>query len=119
MTNKNYFLSGITDLLILFLLSKGDKYVYEINQMISRLSSGLLNLSQNTSYTSTYRLENDGMITEYSKLVGRKRTRVYYHLENEGRDYLEELMETYKVTIDGINLILKQNDEVLSSKKNE
>ncbi len=119
MTNKNYFLSGITDLLILFLLSKGDKYVYEINQMISRLSAGLLNLSQNTIYTSTYRLENDGMITEYSKLVGRKRTRVYYHLEDEGREYLEELMETYRVTIDGINRILSQDDEALSSVKDE
>ncbi len=59
------------------------------------------------------------MITEYSKLVGRKRTRVYYHLENEGREYLEELMETYRVTIDGINRILSQDDETLSSVKDE
>lgn len=113
MSNKNYFLNGITDLLILFLLSKGDKYVYEINRTIEEMSGGLLKLSQNTIYTATYKLEMDKMITEYTKLVGRKRTRVYYHIEEKGKNYLDELSKAYKATTDGIFRILNSDEKTL------
>ena len=32
--SKNYFMSGITDLLILAILDKGDRYMYEIVKYI-------------------------------------------------------------------------------------
>ena len=107
MANKNYFINGITELLILYLLNQKDCYVYEITKAISDISENLLTISQNTIYTATYKLENDQKISEYSKLVGRKRTREYYHIEPEGRKYLEELMATYNTTIAGVNKVLK------------
>ncbi len=107
MANKNYFLNGITELLVLYLLNQKDCYVYEITKCISVLSNNLLSLSQNTIYTATYKLENEHRISEYAKLVGKKRTRVYYHIEPEGQQYLEELMATYQTTIAGINRILE------------
>ena len=110
MSNKNFFLNGIADLLILFLLSEGDKYVYEISKTIAEKSGGLLILSQNTIYTATYKLENEGLISEYSKTVGKKRTRVYYHLEEEGLTYLNELREMYETTIKGLENILITKD---------
>ena len=98
MAGKNYFISGITDMLVLYFLNQKDCYVYEITKAVSELSEGSLNLNQNTIYTATYKLENEGMISEYSKLVGRKRTRVYYHLEAPGKEYLEELLTSYRLT---------------------
>ncbi len=50
-------------------------------------------------------LEREGKISEYSKLVGKKRTRVYYHLEPKGKEYLNELLESYQNTTAGINNI--------------
>ena len=82
MANKNNFINGITELLILSILNKHDSYVYEIVKSITEFSGGLLSISQNTIYTATYKLENEGKITEYSKLVGKKRTRIYYHIES-------------------------------------
>jgi len=106
MAAKNYFLSGITELLILYFLNQKDCYVYEITKAISDFSGGALVISQNTIYTAAYKLENDNMITEYSKLVGKKRTRVYYHVEDAGRAYLNELLETFQTTFHGISQIL-------------
>lgn len=106
MANKNYFINGITELLVLYLLSKKDCYVYEITKAVSELSEGNLSISQNTIYTAAYKLENECKISEYSKLVGKRRTRVYYHIEPEGNRYLNELMEVYQSTIIGINKIL-------------
>lgn len=111
MANKNYFINGITELLVLFLLCKKDCYVYEITKMIAALSEGNLLISQNTIYTATYKLENEHKISEYSKLVGKKRTRVYYHLEPDGRQYLDELMASYQITILGVSKIMESQSE--------
>lgn len=106
MASKNYFINGITELLILSVLESHDSYVYEMVKSITEFSGGLLNISQNTIYTATYKLENEEKISEYSKLVGRKRTRVYYHIEPAGIEYLKELLNNYKNTTDGIQKVL-------------
>jgi len=111
MANKNYFINGITELLVLFFLKQRDYYVYDITKMITDLSEGLLTISQNTIYTATYKLENEGKISEYSKLVGRKRTRVYYHIEPSGLQYLDEILVNYQNTTDGITKIFNNINE--------
>ena len=103
--SKNHFISGITDLLILSILDSHDSYMYELIKSIADYSENLLVISQNTIYTAAYKLEREGKISEYSKLVGKKRTRVYYHLEPKGKEYLNELLESYQNTTAGINNI--------------
>jgi len=104
--NKNYFSKGITDLLILTLLSDHDCYMYELVKSMSDYSKGKLSIAQNTIYTAAYKLEQDGMISEYSKVVGRKRTRIYYHLEPEGQNLLNTLIEKYRNTVEGVDAVL-------------
>ena len=106
MASKNYFINGITELLILSILNCHDSYVYEIVKSIENFSEGLLTISQNTIYTATYKLENEGKITEYSKQVGKKRTRIYYRIEQSGREFLKEISQNYKNTTDGIQKII-------------
>lgn len=103
--NKNPFINGITDLLILSILKNHDSYMYDIIKAIKDSSGGLLVISQNTIYTAAYKLQSEGKISEYSKLVGKKRTRVYYHLEPKGEVCLSELSEHYKNTINGVSKI--------------
>lgn len=106
MVNKNNFITGITDLLVLAILKeKGDSYVYEINKYISNSSKGLLKISHNTIYTVMYKLVAEKKVSEYSKLVGKKRTRVYYHIEPAGRKYLDELLKDYFDMSNGIRFI--------------
>ena len=110
MASKNYFMNGTTELLVLSLLKVRDRYVYEIVKAIEDLSGGLLDISQNTVYTATYKLESDEMISEYSKLVGKKRTRIYYHIEPKGIEYLNRLQEIYLNTTEGINKVINNID---------
>ncbi len=106
MAVKNYFINGITELLILSILHEQDSYVYEMTKLIDNNSGNLLSISQNTIYTATYKLENEGKISEYSKLVGKKRTRIYYHIEDEGRIFLKELQQNYAQMTIGIQNVL-------------
>ena len=95
MAYKNNLITGITELLVLKILEQQDSYVYEIQKMINNNSEHLLSISLNTIYTVTYKLQNENLISEYSKLVGKKRTRVYYHLEETGKEYLTKITANY------------------------
>ncbi|MGN0448770.1 MAG: PadR family transcriptional regulator [Ruminococcus sp.] len=119
MANKNNFINGITELLILSILNKHDSYVYEIVKSITEFSGGLLSISQNTIYTAAYKLESEGKITEYSKLVGKKRTRVYYHIESSGIEYLNGILENYKTTTYGVQNIFSALSEEEKGEINE
>ena len=106
MAYKNSLITGITDLLVLSILDSGDSYVYEITKTISNYSDGLLSISHNTIYAVTYKLEEENLISEYPKLVGKKRTRIYYHLEPKGKEYLKKLAEEYANITDGVQKLL-------------
>lgn len=106
MAEKNYFISGITELLILSILKEKDSYVYEITKKISEYSKENLSISQNTIYAATYKLEGDSKISEYSKLVGKKRTRIYYHIEESGIKYLNELEQQFFKTVEGVENVM-------------
>ena len=106
MAYKNNLITGITELLVLKILEQQDSYVYEIQKMINNNSEHLLSISLNTIYTVTYKLQNENLISEYSKLVGKKRTRVYYHLEETGKEYLTKITANYNKMIDGVNHII-------------
>ena len=111
MITKSSLITGITDLLVLSILKEhGDSYAYEISKYIASNSNALLPISHNTIYTVMYKLENEGKISEYTKLVGKKRTRVYYHIEESGRKHLDELLNTYKDMIQGVQYILDSFD---------
>ncbi|MCR4960490.1 MAG: PadR family transcriptional regulator [Lachnospiraceae bacterium] len=117
MNNKNNLIGGMTDLIVLHFLEQKDCYVYEMTKAVEELSEGFLNISQNTIYTATYKMETEKMISEYSVLVGRKRTRVYYRIEQKGRDYLAELRQQYHSTFSGMENILKKQIGVIADEE--
>lgn len=119
MGTKNNFFSGITEILILAILNDHDSYAYEIVKYIKEFSDGCLAISPNTIYAVTYKLENEGKITQYSKLVSKRRTRIYYHLESNGRDYYAQLLNNFFDTYRGVEKILSTLKENTEDKDNE
>ncbi len=107
MASKNYFLNGVAELLILSILKKNDTYIYGIKKIISEVTNDVLPMSQNTIYAAAYKLENEKKISEFSKLVGKKRTRIYYHIEDIGLEYLDELTTDYNMVTTNVGNILK------------
>lgn len=53
-----------------------------------------------------YKLIDKGHITDYKKQVGKRLTRVYYHIEPSGQNRLEELTQEYLKTTQSIQNIL-------------
>jgi len=88
MANRDNFKKGSFEMLLLFLLQEGDLYGYQLSQLIKQRSENIIIVPEGSMYPTLYRLLEKGCITDYKKLVGKRLTRVYYHLEPEGIKYL-------------------------------
>ncbi|KIR02601.1 Transcriptional regulator, PadR family [Lachnospiraceae bacterium TWA4] len=110
-TIKNHLTIGITDYLLLSVLNTHDSYAYEITKLICDYSDNLLPITNNAVYTSIYKLTESKMISDYSKLVGKRRTRVYYHLEPNGKEYLDLLEEEYSSMVLGVKKFFTRLNE--------
>lgn len=99
--NKNIFLSGIADFIILYFLNQRDCYIYELVQAAIQNSNGNVVLTQNAIYIAAYKLQEAGYISQYTVQIGKRMKRVYYHLEEPGKQYLRELTMSYERTMKG------------------
>lgn len=106
MAAKNSFKKGNIELLLLAILRKEDCYGYQITQSIKELSEERITVTEGALYPILYRLSDQGYVTEEERLVGRRMKRVYYHLNEKGESYFQELLEEYKQTQIGMQKIL-------------
>ncbi len=102
---------GTIELTLLTLLSQKDMYGYEICQQLRELTNGLYVVTEGSLYPVLYRLMEKGCISDRSERVGKRRTRVYYHIEQAGIDYLDEIKREYFSMHNGILLVLGENGE--------
>ena len=98
------------ELSVLSLLKNGDMYGYEISQQLFIQSGELYQIQESSLYPSLYRMVEKGLISDRSEKVGKRRVRVYYHLETAGEDYLKELRREYLMHTAGVLKILGVND---------
>lgn len=89
---------GHTDAIILARLLKSDSYGYEINKIISTLSSGRFELKEATLYTAFKRLEELGYIASYWGSSGAGARRRYYTITPSGREACHRLMQEWEET---------------------
>ena len=101
---------GTIELSVLSLLKNGDMYGYEISQQLFIQSGELYQIQESSLYPSLYRMVEKGLISDRSEKVGKRRVRVYYHLETAGEDYLKELRREYLMHTAGVLKILGVND---------
>lgn len=107
--NQNIFAlrKGIIELLVLHLLSKQDMYGYQLRTELDQRSNGYFRLPDASLYPTLYRLSERGFISEredHSTIRRRK----YYHLEESGRERLEETMREYANINNSVNLVLSR-----------
>ncbi len=88
---------GYTDTMILFIVSCGDSYGYEISKQIKEISEDSYVMKETTLYSALTRLEKNGFITSYAGLHdGRKRT--YYRITEAGSAYYREKCIEWELT---------------------
>ncbi len=102
---------GTVEMVLLHLLQERDMYGYEILQEMKGRSGGKFVLKDGSMYPILYRMIDKGLVDDEQVLVGRRRTRVYYHLNENGKAYLEEITAEYVTITEGINDILNFKED--------
>ena len=103
---QDNFKRGTAELLILYLLQEEDLYGYQITKLFNDKSNGVYKMVEGSLYPILFRLVEAGYISDYEKLVGVKRKRRYYHLEDSGKEYFQELLKDFDEICIAINSIL-------------
>ena len=106
MANRNSFKKGTIELLLLSILRVEDCYGYQITQKIREQSDGAITVTEGALYPILYKLSDKGYVSDYKKLAGKRLTRVYYHLEQAGSEYLDSLLEDYLKVQEGVRKVL-------------
>lgn len=114
-TKKSQLISGLKkasiEMLLLKLLSESDKYGYQMTQAFKKRSSGLYTIMEGSMYPILYRLTDKKYISSYEKKVGKRQVRVYYHLEESGKQYYEQLLHDYRDFSNVITFLLHSTEE--------
>ena len=105
------FRRGVMSLVILALLKREDMYGYQLVQETSRSSGGRISTQEGSLYPVLYRLLDQGLISDRKVQVGKRMTRIYYHLELAGEVRLVELIREYKETTQGVFQIIKEEGD--------
>lgn len=106
------FRRGVMSLVILALLKREDMYGYQLVQETSNSSGGKITTQEGSLYPVLYRLLDQGLISHRKVQVGKRMTRVYYHLEPAGEARLAELIREYTEITHGVMQIIQEEDDL-------
>ena len=77
---------------------------------MEKASGCRLVVTESTRYPTLYKLLDSHYISDREERVGKRRIRVYYHLEDAGSARLAALKEEYANLRDGIDTMLMYED---------
>lgn len=109
MSKKHNFFK--LEMLFLKILDSKDCYGYEITHLLKELTHGKIDVKEGSLYPILYKFEELGYITSKKRVVGKRMTRVYYHLEPEGKKYLDKIYHEYKTMVETIANIMEGSYE--------
>ncbi len=107
-SSQQSFRRGVMSLVILALLKREDMYGYQLVQETANSSGGKLTTQEGSLYPVLYRLLDQGLISDRKVQVGKRMSRIYYHLEPAGEERLRELIQEYEDVTQGIFQIIRE-----------
>ena len=110
-SSQQSFRRGVMSLVILALLKREDMYGYQLVQETANSSGGKLTTQEGSLYPVLYRLLDQGLISDRKVQVGKRMSRIYYHLEPAGEERLKELIQEYEEVTQGIFQIIREEGE--------
>lgn len=85
-------------------------YGYHLHLETERKSGGKIITQKGSIHLVLYRLLDHGYISDRKVQVGKRMTRVYYHLELAGEQRLTELRRDYENATSGVFHILEESN---------
>jgi PadR family transcriptional regulator PadR len=101
------FMSGVPELLLLRLLSRGEMYGYELVKSVRIATGEAISIGEGVVYPALYGLEQRGALKSHRRDAN-GRSRVYYRITAKGRRRLDELTGEWRRITGGISTALEE-----------
>lgn len=98
---------GLVEILILALLTTEDMYGYKIKMELAERTNQAVIVKEGSLYGPLYRMEQRKLISSRKVLVGEKRFRNYYHIEQLGKEYLDYAVKKFQLIYGGSANLIK------------
>ena len=105
--DKNEFLKGTMDMLILKVVALGPIHGYAISQRIQQISKDFFQVQQGSLYPALHRLEDRGWLRSDWRESETGRDAKFYTLTRKGRRQLETELAYWARLSDAVALILR------------
>ena len=109
--DQSSFRRGVMSLVILGLLRQEDMYGYQLVQETEKQSGGAIVTQEGSLYPVLYKLLEQGYISDRRVQVGKRMTRIYYHLEPAGEEHLKQLTREYQAVTRGVLRIVGESEK--------
>ena len=100
-------MAGSTTLLVLSLLSEGEKYGYQMIAELARRSDGTFQLREGTLYPILHALEKDGRVKSFRREAENGRERKYYRITPAGLELLQDKTEEWRFFSEKVNAVVQ------------
>lgn len=100
---------GYNDMFILSILTENDSYGYEISKKIREITQERYLIKETTLYSAFTRLEKKGYISSYPGETTHGKKRTYYHISEEGENYLLAKKKEWLETKEVVERFLRRN----------
>ena len=105
--DKNEFLKGTMDMLILKVVALGPIHGYAISQRIQQISKDFFQVQQGSLYPALHRLEDRGWLRADWRESETGRDAKFYSLTRKGRKQLETELAYWERLSEAVGLILR------------
>jgi PadR family transcriptional regulator PadR len=105
--DKNEFLKGTMDMLILKVVALGPIHGYAISQRIQQISNEFFQVQQGSLYPALHRLEDRGWLRADWRESETGRDAKFYSLTRKGRKQLETELAYWEGLSEAVGLILR------------
>lgn len=107
---EDYFKRATSPMMTLLLLNEKPMYVYKLSQELEKRSNSTYKM--NFLYPVLYRLQQQGYVVEYSQEITEShRTRNYYAITDEGREYLDFMLKKYRELLKAVDTVIEGRDK--------
>ena len=94
---------GVLELCVLSLLSRSDRYGYDVSELLSRH----IDISDGTVYPILRKLKSDGLVTTYLVEESGGPPRKYYSLTKLGQEEYAQTRDEWLIFADTVEKLLK------------
>jgi len=93
---------GITELVLLFLISEVPRYGYNIIKELEKRTTGYFKVKGGTIYPALQKLETNGLVKSGRRQTTERQARRYYQITEKGQQFLAERLaewESFSATV--------------------